>query len=224
MIVQVPPPAATTVPFVQVPPAGIEKVPPAVPTFATVGAAVNVSPPVPLLVTVIVLVLVVVFAGVVTINGLGAEKPTTALASPVPVSVTAEPVTGTLAVMVTVPPAGPTAVGANATLIVQFAPADKVVPQFGAPAGNGVAVKTRVNGALTVMLIVVAPAVPELLSVRFWVALVVPVPTLPNARDVGATLSIAVVVPAPVNSIAPASTEPFAFLLVPKKSKVGASV
>jgi hypothetical protein len=112
MIVQVPPPAATTVPFVQVPPV-IEKLPVVVappPVFATVGAAVNVSAPVPLLVTVIVPLCGVLVP--VTSDGVGPEKPATALA----------------------------------------------------------------------------------------------------------------VVPAPVNSIAPTSTEPFAFLLVPKKSKVGARV
>jgi hypothetical protein len=180
------------------------------------------SGPVPLLVTVIVPVFVVVVAGVVTSDGVGPEKPTIALAVPPPVSETGEPVTGTLAVIVTLPLDGPTAVGAEATLIVQFAPADKVVPQLGAPAGNAPVV-TRVNGPATTMPIVVAPAVPVLLSVKFWVALVVPVGTLANARDVGDTLSVAVAV-APVNSTAPASTEPFAFRLVPKKSKVGASV
>ena len=227
LIVHVPPPAATTVPFKQVVPVvRIEKLPvlPAAPAvLATVGAAVNVSGPVPLLVTVIIPLFVLLVAGVETRGRVGPEKPTTALAVPPPVSVTGEPVTGTLAVMVTLPLDGPAAVGAEATLIVQLAPAGKVVPQLDAPGGN-VPLVTRVNGPATLTPIPVAPAVPVLLSVRFWVALVVPVPTLPNARDVGATASIAVVVPAPVNSIAPASTEPFAFLLVPKKSKVGARV
>ena len=146
LIVQVPPPAATMVPFVQVVPvARIAKVPvvPGAPAvLATVGAAVNVSGPVPLLVTVIVPLCADLVP--VTSDGSGPEKPTTALANPVPVSATGEPVTETLAVMVAVPLAGPTAVGAKATLIVQFAPAAKVAPQLGAPGGN-VPVVTRVN-------------------------------------------------------------------------------
>jgi hypothetical protein len=64
-------PAATAVPETQVPPV-MEKVPPAVPTLAIVGAALKVSC-VPLAVTVIVPVLVVVLAGVVVSTGAGAE-------------------------------------------------------------------------------------------------------------------------------------------------------
>src|SRR6516162_2881900 len=95
-------PGFTTAPFTQLPPVMVKGPVFAPPdSFAIEGAAVNVSAPVPLLVTVIVLFLTAVVAGVVTIDGLGAEKATTALASPVPASVTAEPVTGTLAVMVT---------------------------------------------------------------------------------------------------------------------------
>jgi hypothetical protein len=57
-------PGATTLPDTQVPPAGIEKVPPAVPTLVIVGAAVSVSgpavAPVAVLVTVMVPFLVLV--------------------------------------------------------------------------------------------------------------------------------------------------------------------
>ena len=70
MIVQVFP-AATAAPETQVPPVVIEKVPPAVPTLAIVGAAVKVSCA-PLAVTVIVPVSVVVLAGVVASAGAGA--------------------------------------------------------------------------------------------------------------------------------------------------------
>jgi len=55
---------------------------------------------------------------------------------PLPDSPTGEPVTGTLAVMVSEPAAWPGDVGRNTTLIVQFMPASRLPPhEPGAPAG-----------------------------------------------------------------------------------------
>jgi hypothetical protein len=70
------PPGATTKPDAQVPPV-VEKAPPALPTLAIVGAAVNVNgpafAPVAVLLTVIVPLLVFVLAVVVVSNGEGTE-------------------------------------------------------------------------------------------------------------------------------------------------------
>src|ERR1700704_3589895 len=101
-MVQVPPFAATTKPFTHcVPDAGATMAKaPGPPVLATVGFAVNVSGPLPLLVTVIVPVLTVLVAGVVVSTGLGAEKPTTACRA-VPLRAIGEPVTTS-----TAPPGG----------------------------------------------------------------------------------------------------------------------
>ena len=73
-------PGLTTKPLTQVPPVGIENVPPAVPTLLTVGDAVNVKGPfaAAALVTVIVPVFVVVLAGAVVSTGAGALSVTVA--------------------------------------------------------------------------------------------------------------------------------------------------
>ena len=59
-------------------------------------------------------------------------------ATPVPLSVTGEPLTDTLAVMVAVPVFAPRLDGEKVTLMVQAAPAAKVVPQVPpeSPAGR----------------------------------------------------------------------------------------
>jgi hypothetical protein len=175
------------------------------------------APPVkatlPVLVTVRVRALLVVpTAQLPKANGFGVTVAVRIAAVPVPVSVTGEPVTGTLAVMVSVPLYDCTAVGANVTLMVQVAPAAKVAPQFPPvrekPAGK----------APRVMPVRVAP--PVLLSVRSS-ALVVVTTTLPNASGDGDTVAIAIA--GATNSTAPTSTALLAFREVPKKSKLGAA-
>jgi len=59
----------------------------------------------------------------------GVKLALTVAATPVPLRATGEPLTVTLAVMVTVPVFAPAVVGENVTVIVQLAPAAKVVPQ-----------------------------------------------------------------------------------------------
>jgi len=59
----------------------------------------------------------------------GVRLALTVAAPPVPLRATGEPLTVTLAVMVTVPVFEPTLVGENVTVIVQEAPAAKVAPQ-----------------------------------------------------------------------------------------------
>jgi len=91
--------------------------------LVTVGFAVNVNGPLPVLVTVIVPVLTVLVAGVVVSTGLGAEKPTTACRA-VPLSAIGEPVTtsaappGAVPVTVRDPVNVPAVVGRNLIRIV----------------------------------------------------------------------------------------------------------
>jgi hypothetical protein len=79
-------------------------------------------------------------------------------ATPVPLSATGEPETGTFAVIVTVPVAGVVLAGVNTTVIVQVAAAGvSVTPQV-PPALE--------KGAVTTTLMPVRSAVPVLCSVR----------------------------------------------------------
>ena len=95
-----------------------------------------------------------------TVQVAGVRVALTTAATPVPVNATGEPVTGTLAVIAAVPVDAPVAVGENTTLIVQVAPAAKVVPQV-----PGVVVD-REKGAETATATVVAVTVPEFDSVK----------------------------------------------------------
>jgi hypothetical protein len=155
---RVPDPGATIVKFLVAGPV----------SFVTVGLEASVIVAPLLLVTVIVPEWAVVLAGVVKREGAGPENPNVTAAA-VPVKLTGEPVTSTLPVMVTVPVAGPAAVGENTTLMVQVAPATKVAPQK--PPNDPVG---RENGAVTTTVIPVRFAVPVLWSVRVWAVLVVP--------------------------------------------------
>ena len=140
----------------------------------TVDAKASVIPvkaPVP------VLCRVRVFAALVVVSTTfpNASGPPVTLAiatgrTPVPVSDTGEPVTGMLPVMVTVPVAGPGAVGENTTVMVQ-----PVRSQ-----GWGARATDRENGVVTVTAIPVAPTPPELVSVNVTAGLVVPSTWLPN--------------------------------------------
>lgn len=110
-------PGLTTWPDTQVPPVAIEKVPPAAPTFATVGAAVNVNGPglaAPVLLTVMVPVCVVVVP--VTKDGAGAEivrfAPSTVNASVLVVPI------GVVTVTVLPPDPAPTAIAQFALTVV----------------------------------------------------------------------------------------------------------
>src|ERR1700687_2419774 len=134
-----------------------------------------------------------------------------ALSTPVPLSATGEPMTGTLAVMASVPVAAPAAVGRNTTLMVQVVPAARVVPQVppAAPAG-------RAKGPVNAKVMPVAVVPPVFLSVRVCAERLVP-----NASDVGDTLRTAT--PLVWNSTAPTSIAPaISGLGLPKKSLVGA--
>src|SRR6266404_4964610 len=72
------------------------------------------------------------------VQDVGVRLADTTAAMPVPLSDTGEPLTLTLAVMVTVPVFAPVLVGVNVTLIVQVPPAANVAPQVppAAPAGR----------------------------------------------------------------------------------------
>src|SRR4029077_2850477 len=168
----------------------------------------------PVLVTVTLIgLLVVPVAQLPKANGLGATLADRTAATPVPVRLTGEPVTGTLAVIVTVPLAVVVFVGVNTTLMEQLAPAFKVAPQLP---------PDRENGAVTTTAMVVAWAPPLFVSVRVCAALVVPTTVPLNVSEVGDTLRTANA--GTMNSTAPASTALFAFLAFPKKSASGASL
>src|SRR5207248_11801320 len=84
--------------------------------------------PVPVLVTVSVCAALVVPATWFP-NASGLGETVAVLETPVPLSETGEPATGTLPVMVTEPAAGPAVVGVNTTLMVQVLAAASVAPQ-----------------------------------------------------------------------------------------------
>ena len=132
------------------------------------------------------------------------------VAAPVPLSETGDPVTLTLAVIVSVPVKGPAAVGVKTTLIVQVDAAFKVPPHVppAAPAGLE-------KGAVAVIVMPVRLAVPTLCSTTCCEALVLPAPMVPNDSGPPVTFAIAVAAPA-TNSTAPASTKPFVLRCVPK--------
>jgi hypothetical protein len=128
----------------------------------------------------------------------------------VPLSETGDPVTVTLAAMVSVPENEPVVVGANTTLIVHVDAAFNVplhVPPA-VPAG-------REKGAVAVIAMPVRVAVPTLRRTSCFAVLVVPVPMVPNDSGPPVTFAIAVAAPG-TNSTAPASTNPFVFRGVPK--------
>src|SRR6516165_6545499 len=143
----------------------------------------------------------------------GARVAATIPVTPVPESATGEPLTGTLAVMVTVPAFAPVEVGENVTVIVQDAPAASTAPQVpparANTAGGGAG---EVVATATAMLL--ASAVPVLCRVSVSAWLVEPVVTLPKASGPPVTFRIAVP-PAPTNSTAPASTAPLVLRAVP---------
>ena len=169
------------------------QVPPALPPGREKGCGtpppkVKVPPAsavLPVFVTVRVRALLVVpVAQLPNANGLGDTAAVLITATPVPLSETGEPATGTLAVMVAVPFAAPGPVGENTTLMVQVDDAAKVAAQV-PPA---VALE---NGAVTTTVIPVRAAPPVLCRVRVWEALVVPTTTFPNANGPPVTLPIA---------------------------------
>src|SRR5271165_4134396 len=138
-------------------------------------------------------------------------------ATPVPLSATGEPVTGTLAKMVSVPVTAPSAVGVNTTLMVQVAPAAKVAVQVPPDREKTADEKARV--------IPVPAAVPVLCSVRVCAGVGKPMPALPKASGPPVTLSVATGATEP-NSTAPGSNfvsvgVPGSGLRLPKKSVLG---
>lgn len=197
-------PGLTTAPDTQVPPV-IEKVPvPALGSFVNVGAEVSVSgpafAPVAVLVTVIVAFFVVVLAGVVVITGLGAVIETVA----------------------------PTTLNATVLLV----PPGVVTAMFLTPSVAAFAIFRR---AVTLVEVEVRLPVTRVTPPVSPVRAVAPARLLPLSvirrlvlpRDpvVGVIeVRVGVGTSTPVNSIAPASTDPFVFLAVPKKSTAGARV
>jgi hypothetical protein len=131
-------------------------------------------------------------------------------AAPVPLSETGDPVTLTLAVIVSVPAKEPAAVGVNTTLIVQVDAAFNVVPHV-----PPVVPASLENGAVAVIVIPVRLAVPTLCSTSCCGALMLPVPIVPNDNGPPVTFAIAVAA-AGTNSTAPASTKPSVLRCVPK--------
>jgi hypothetical protein len=139
----------------------------------------------PVLVTVTVRALLVVpVAQFPNASGFGVTVARCVAATPVPLSETGEPVTVTFPAMVAVPvtvPGG--AVAVNVTVMVQVAPAARVVPQVPPALENG-------DVTATVMPVRLAPPVLE--SVSVCAALVVPSTTLLKASAVGETLATAI--------------------------------
>jgi hypothetical protein len=127
--------------------------------------------------------------------------------TPLPLRLTGEPATGTLAVTVSVPFTAPAAFGENTTLIVQEVSEARVPPQVPPDRVKRGDEKARV--------IPVRVDPPVLLRVSVWAALVVPIVTSP--KDSGPPVMLATAGPAlPVNSTAPASTALLPFLGLPK--------
>jgi hypothetical protein len=136
----------------------------------------------------------------------GARLALTTAATPVPLRPTGEPFTATFAVIVRVWFTVPAAVGEKTTLMVQFEPAARVVPQVppADPAGRAKVGDEKARA------MPVAPALPEFWSVSVRDELVVPVTTLPKASGPPVTVSTAEA--GPLNSTAPMSTDPLVFL------------
>ena len=93
-------------------------------------------------------------------------------AKPVPLSETICGLPAASSATLSVPVRVPPAVGVNVTLIVQFAPAARLVPQL----------LVSAKSPLAVMLEMFRPAFPEFVSVTCCAALVVPGGKLPNVR------------------------------------------
>ena len=132
----------------------------------------------------------------VIVRGFGVIETVAGVATPVPLSATGEPATATLARMVRVPLSAPAAVGENTTLMVQVAPAARVVVQVPPDCEKTPDEKTSV--------IPVPDAVPVLCSVRVFAELTVPTAQLPKLSGPPVTLSVATGTDEP-NSIAPGS-------------------
>ncbi len=101
--------------------------------------------------------------------------------TPVPLSVTSEGDAAALCAMLSVADAGPAAVGANATLMVQVPPATTVVQVLPVMENSVGSVPPSVAP------VTVRSAWPVLVTVTSWLADVAPVVTDPKSSDVGAT-------------------------------------
>jgi hypothetical protein len=99
-------------------------------------------------------------------------------APPVPDSGTVCGLFAALSLIVSVPVSAPIKVGAKVTLIWQFFPAARVLPQ-------GFELVARAKSPLVVMLLILSAALPLLVSVTVFAALVSPRTILLNAREVG---------------------------------------
>lgn len=207
----------------------VVKVPPAVPTFTTVGTAPSVIEVVPVLVTVTVPLLVVTPLAPANNVGFGVEN------------VSTEPDRGT-AVTAGVPPIGavtltcrvavfePVVDGVNVTLIVQvFVPAaaGKVDGQLLVTAKTEPALWLITVGVLTVIAPPLAPLVLVMVTVRG--VLVWPLAWNPNASGVAGTVKVGEVAVPPFNVTVEAVATPVTATLsvavrVVPTGKVGAYV
>jgi hypothetical protein len=141
----------------------------------------------------------------------GVSVALTMSAMPVPVRVTGDPTTVALPLMVRLPVTAPVAVGLNTTLIVQAAPFASVAAQV-PPA------VARANRVVNTSPVKVKVAPEVLVTVNVCEALVVPTGTLPKAKGPPVTATEG----GWTYSTAPMSTDPLAFLLVPRISTPGA--
>src|SRR5712691_12342229 len=127
------------------------------------------------------------------------EGAVTVKSQPVPVNGTVCGLPAALSVIVSVPVRAPTAVGANVTLIVQFAPAARVAGLIGQ--ATTPVLDSAKSPEAAIELIVTALA-PVLVRVTVFAALVVVSSWPPKARLVGASPTLgAAFVPAPVREI-----------------------
>ena len=145
----------------------------------------------------------------------GASNPLTTGGIPVPLRPTGEPVTGTLAAMVTVPAAGP-AVGENVTVIVQFC--SKAVVRQGASAGASSACERRRDSDRNAG----QKCVARVVQCQKSLVLVEPTATLPKLS--GPPVTLATAAAGTTNSTAPTSNTPAWGRVVPKKSVLGAGI
>src|SRR6202035_2591751 len=178
LIVQLPP-AATGVPTAQVPPAMIEKVPPAAPTLVTVGLAVIVSGPVPALPT----VTKPLWVAVVPVTNDGAGPANVTLAT-VPVSASVcVPNESVIVSVAAFAPAVP--VPWNCTTTVQLVPGVSAVcvrPQVVPATLTKLAAEPAVNVACPIPVIF---TFPELVSVKICVGPPVPSDTFGKVYGFG---------------------------------------
>ena len=157
---------------------------------------VTLSAPLPLLVSVAVCATLVVPTACVPKVRLVVDKVTApADAVPVPVRLTACGLLLALSVTVTFAVRTPVVVGLKLTVMVQLAPAAKLVPQDWLP------VKSPALAPVRAMLVILSAVLPGLVRVAVCEALVVPTTWLPKLRLAGDKVTVpATVAPVPLRA------------------------